>query len=101
MHSKKPFKRIMVVKSSKVLQDLYNEIIIQPKAYFIFSRYDFPRYILELHLDCKITRLSCSVSTIIYQALRNKYNQPCYKHIILCVFCLNFNYAEEQISNEK
>ena len=59
MHSKKPFKRIMVVKSSKVLQDVYNEIIIQPKAYFIFSRYD------------------------------------------LCVFCLNFNYAKEQISNEK
>ena len=55
----------------------------------------------KLYLDCKITRLSCSVSTIVYQALRNKYNQPCYKHIILCVFCLNFNYAEEQISNEK
>ena len=80
----------MVVKSSKVLQDLYNEIKFQYKAYyFIFNRYDFPRqglHILELHLDCKITRLSCSVSTIIYQALRNKYNQPCYKHIILCVF---------------
>ena len=59
MHSKKPFKRIMVVKSSKVLQDVYNEIKFQPKAYFIFSKYDFPR------------------------------------------LSLNFNYAKEQISNEK
>ena len=80
MHSKKPFKRIMVVKSSKVLQDVYNEIIIQPKAYFIFSRYDF---------------------SPTYQALRNKYNQSYYRYTILCVFCLNFNYAKEQISNEK
>ena len=56
----------MVVKSSKVLQDLYNETKFQHKAYLIFNRYDFPRQI--------------------YQALRNKYNQPCYKHIILCVF---------------
>ena len=36
----------MVVKSSKVLQDLYNEIKFQYKAYyFIFNRYDFPRQI--------------------------------------------------------
>ena len=74
MHPKKPFKRIMVVKSSKVLQVLYNEIKFQPKAYFIFSRYDF---------------------SPTYQALRNKYNQS------YCRFCLNFNYAKEQISNEK
>ena len=80
MHSKKPFKRIMVVKSSKVLQDVYNKIIIQPKAYFIFNKYDFSRYI---------------------QTLRNKYNQSYYSHNILSVFCLNFNYAKEQISNEK
>ena len=68
----------MVVKSSKVLQDLYNEIKFQRKAYFIFSKYDLPR-----------------------QALRNKYNQSYYRHNILSIFCLNFNHAEELISNEK
>ena len=35
----------MVVKSSKVLQDLYNETKFQNKAYFIFNRCDFPRQI--------------------------------------------------------
>ena len=83
----------MVVKSSKVLQDVYNEIIIQPKAYFMFNRYDFP-------INKVFGRYNRNVWPI-YQALRNIYKQSYYTHNILCFFCLNFNYAKEQISNEK